>query len=690
VHDNAPTIRRVVEGALTHGLRIVVVDDGSTDHPEKALTGLEIDLLRHATNRGKGAALLTAAEHIRGAGGTHMICYDGDGQFDPRDIAAFVDMLRQHPTALVYGVRSFIKGEVPGASVFGRRFSNFWTRLTTGKRVRDSQCGFRAYPVDLLLQLDITSRRYDFEVEALVKACWAGAEPIGIDVWVTYAPAEGRITSFRPVLDNLRISRAYTRLVLRMLLPIPHQVLITDQTTGRARVLSPWHPIAFFQALVQERSSPSQLAAATACGLFLGTLPLIGFHSIAIIVTASMFRLNRLLAFSVSHLCAPPMIPALCIEVGYFLRHGRWLDTFTSQTLWQQLDQRFLEYLWGTLLVAPVVAGAGAALTFVVAHVAVRHNRAKQHHASHPRGKTITARYGSRLGISFFHLVLRLGGVRLAYLFLWFAVPYYVLCRASVRNAAAPYLRRRFPNHGRLRLTAAALANVMEFARCMVDQAAVAVLGPGYFSVTVQRKAELFQLLQGNRGVVLLTTHAGNWRSFISCLDLVDKPVSLLLFRDPSAPTSGPQGLPEVLGPVKVIDPASAFGGLIEATSALLRGELVAIMGDRQWGGRTVPVTFLGDRAWVPESPYRLARSTNARVLCMLVERAGYRRYTISFSQIDESDKSTPADKANAREAQQYVECLERFVEHNPWAWFNFFDFWHAPSSTDNDPRAKL
>ena len=63
-----------VEELTELGLPVVVVDDGSTDGSLERLEDVPLTILRHPENRGKGAALLTAAEHIREAGGTHMIC----------------------------------------------------------------------------------------------------------------------------------------------------------------------------------------------------------------------------------------------------------------------------------------------------------------------------------------------------------------------------------------------------------------------------------------------------------------------------------------------------------------------------------------------------------------------------------------------------------------------------------------
>ncbi len=676
VFDNRRTVGRVVSELLALDLPLVVVDDGSSDGSGEAAAALGVTVITHAENRGKGAAILTAAEHIRAAGGSHLICFDADGQFAAPDVARFVAAIAADPWAVVYGVRQF-GADVPGSSLFGHRFSNFWARLITGTRVLDSQCGFRAYPVAALLDLDIKASRYDFEVDALVRSAWAGLDLVGVPIAVTYSPPEGRVTHFHPIRDNARISRSYAKLFFRAIAPVPHRMLVRDGAAS-GRVLSPWRPLELLRALLGEHSSPNRLAAAVALGLLLATLPLIACHSVAIIVAAGLLRLNRLLAFSVSHLCAPPFVPAVCLEVGYYLRHGAWLATFNAKTLWAQLDQRFLDYLLGTLVVAPVLAALGFAATLALATVASRLGRARGVGEPAPPGRDVTARYGSRGGIRFYHLIISLLGLRTGYAVLWLAVPYYWLVHRSIRVAITPYLRRRFPRSGRLGRFVHGYCLVHEFARTMVDDAALGVFGEDFFAYDVDRHDELKALLDDGRGTVLVTAHVGRWRSAIPTLGITRTPVHLLLFHTLTPVDAG--DVAWGYGPARVIPPQGAFGGLLAATAALTRGDCVSIMGDRQWGGRTVAVEFLGDRAWLPESPYRLARSTGARLLVVLVSRVGYRRLRVEHYELDDRDaRDARRPELVAELAQRFVDVLAAFLDRHPSLWFNFFDFWQAP-----------
>ena len=210
--DNAASVGAVVASALVHGLPVFVVDDGSTDGSGERARAAGAIVLRHDQNRGKGRALVTGMTAMREAGHTHAICLDADAQHDPHDIPAFAAAVARDPTAIFAGTRDL--STAPGSSRFGRRFSNFWIWFETGWTVADTQCGFRAYPIAPVLALGLTGHRYDFEVEVLTRSLWAGTPVYDLPCRVYYPPPAERVTSFRPFVDNARISVMNTRLVI--------------------------------------------------------------------------------------------------------------------------------------------------------------------------------------------------------------------------------------------------------------------------------------------------------------------------------------------------------------------------------------------------------------------------------------------------------------------------------------------
>jgi len=356
---------------------VLVVDDGSTDGDLRSLLAdTDIAVLRHAENRGKGAALLSALQYVLEHGGTHLITLDGDGQHMPADLPQIVGHVERHAASIIVGCRDFNTPHVPRGSRFGRTFSNMWVRLETGMSLGDTQSGFRCYPVQLVSQLGLSGRRYDFEIEVLARGIWAGMDVVEVPIRVVYPPADKRLSHFRPFVDNLRLSLMHARLIGRRLVPWPHRKLVprTDEVSAFHLLR---HPLKYLKMLLRENATPSGLAASAAVGTILAVLPLVGCHSIAILYTTARLHLNKVMALSIQNLYAPPFVPFLCIEVGYFLRRGAWWTEFSRETVLENIHLRALEWLVGSLVLAPIFAAIAATITFAAAHALSRRAVAK-------------------------------------------------------------------------------------------------------------------------------------------------------------------------------------------------------------------------------------------------------------------------------------------------------------------------
>ncbi len=221
VYNHPGRIERVVVGALEYGIPVFVVDDGSTDATRDIVSRMKgVHRLRHERNRGKGAALLTGMAAAAEAA-DWAISVDGDGQHDPGDAGELIRAASRDRRAIIVGARHGMIGpDVPWTSRFGRKFSNFWIRMAGGPKISDSQSGFRIYPLPEALNLNVRSRRFQFEVEILVKAGWRRMPVIEAPVGVSYRPGAKRISHFRPFIDFVRNSNAFTRLIFqRIFLP---------------------------------------------------------------------------------------------------------------------------------------------------------------------------------------------------------------------------------------------------------------------------------------------------------------------------------------------------------------------------------------------------------------------------------------------------------------------------------------
>jgi len=226
VYNHVRNVGQVVTAALASGAPVVVVDDGSTDGSGDSVAGLAgVTLVRHQKNLGKGAAILTGLAAAASIGARFAVTVDADGQHNPDDarglLATLVPDEASAPRrALVVGARTGMEGRaVPWSSRMGRGFSGFWVWTSGGQALSDSQSGFRVYPVAETLALPTVARRFEFEVEVLVRARRAGIPVLEAPVTVTYQPPGGRVSHFRPWRDFGRNAATFTRLIVTRFMP---------------------------------------------------------------------------------------------------------------------------------------------------------------------------------------------------------------------------------------------------------------------------------------------------------------------------------------------------------------------------------------------------------------------------------------------------------------------------------------
>lgn len=205
-YNNAGTILNVVQRTYAQLPDLVVVNDGSTDRTAELLAAspVPVTVVSCDRNRGKGYALREGFRKARACGFTHAVTIDADGQHYPEDLPLLLAASRENPAALVVGSRPLVHDNMPRGNTFANRFSNFWFRLQTGRKLPDTQTGLRIYPLFKIRGERWMTFRYEAELELLVASAWAGVPLRPVVVRVDY-PAD-RVSHFRPTLDFLRIS----------------------------------------------------------------------------------------------------------------------------------------------------------------------------------------------------------------------------------------------------------------------------------------------------------------------------------------------------------------------------------------------------------------------------------------------------------------------------------------------------
>jgi glycosyltransferase involved in cell wall biosynthesis len=207
------TTVRAVAAALPRA--VVVVDDGSSAGSAARFEELQdlerVVVLRHAGNRGKGAAIKTGLQHVLECfpDVVGVVTMDADGQHTLEDVLKVAAVLLREKHALVLGERAF-DGEVPARSLLGNMLTMGIFNLATGMHLADTQTGLRGIPLGVVPEiLGIGSSRYEFELDMLFLCRERGIPIIGVAIRTVYVDGN-RSSHFRPVRDSARI---YARLL---------------------------------------------------------------------------------------------------------------------------------------------------------------------------------------------------------------------------------------------------------------------------------------------------------------------------------------------------------------------------------------------------------------------------------------------------------------------------------------------
>ncbi len=357
-YNNQQSLEAVVVELLHYTSNLLIVNDGSTDTTKTILEGFpSVNTLHFQKNRGKGTALRRGFKAAEKLGYEYAITIDSDGQHYPDDLELFLTELENRalnaPELLLVGDRNMGGEGIPGKSSRGNIFSNFWYLVVTGNQLHDTQSGYRLYPLKVVNSMRLYTRKFELEIEVIVKASWRKVEVRNIPIKVFYQE-ENRVTHFRPFKDISRIVMLYMWFVLVSFFYIhPRNKYQDFKEKGFSRF---WK-----EDILKSQEPAHKKAAAIALGVFVGISPFWGLHTMLVFLLAAVFNLNKIIAFLFSNISIPPLIPLIIYasyQTGSLLSgHGvSWelsLEDFDSTT---EVFQGLWQYVLGSFALAAVVA----------------------------------------------------------------------------------------------------------------------------------------------------------------------------------------------------------------------------------------------------------------------------------------------------------------------------------------------
>jgi len=300
-YNNEKTIKDVLDRvlAVVGETTVIVVNDGCTDSTSEILKEFSdrVELVEYELNFGKGMALRKGFRRAIELGFDNALTIDSDGQHFPEDIPLIVNAAKENPGALIMGSRNMDQESVPGKSSFGNKFSNFWFKLETWITLPDTQTGYRLYPLSPMRKMMFFTKKFEFEIEVIVRLAWKNVRFIPVPIRVKYDMDE-RVSHFRPGRDFFRISVLNSILVLGALLYYYPKKFFSIDTLKAVK-----------KEAIKPEESNLRKATSLGFGVFMGIVPLWGFQLLIGIPLAVLFRLNKVLFIAAANISLPPMIP---------------------------------------------------------------------------------------------------------------------------------------------------------------------------------------------------------------------------------------------------------------------------------------------------------------------------------------------------------------------------------------------
>lgn len=199
--NEARHIAALVRALRTMLPRVLVVDDGSTDDTARLAAEAGADVLRHAENQGKGAALRKGLQAALDAGCEYAVTLDGDGQHDPAELPAFIAAAERGEADLVIGNRM---ADTRGMPWLRRRVNRWMSRRLSrlaGRSLPDTQCGYRLVRLSAWRELGLRTTGFEIESEMLLSFIAGGWRVEFVPIRTIYKSEQSKI---HPVRDTIR------------------------------------------------------------------------------------------------------------------------------------------------------------------------------------------------------------------------------------------------------------------------------------------------------------------------------------------------------------------------------------------------------------------------------------------------------------------------------------------------------
>ncbi len=186
-YNEGTRVGNVVQEAVQYVDEVIVVDDGSEDNTVDVAKKAGAIVMQHIENCGAGAATMTGIDAARALGAEIIVTLDADEQHSSDDIPALLKPIQAGEADLAFANRFGRRNRIPAIRRLFNGIGNLITFAATGKWVKDSQCGFKAFGPKAVEQVDLRMSGYEFCTEIVRESAQHRWRTVDIPAKVVYS-----------------------------------------------------------------------------------------------------------------------------------------------------------------------------------------------------------------------------------------------------------------------------------------------------------------------------------------------------------------------------------------------------------------------------------------------------------------------------------------------------------------------
>ena len=197
-------IFNVVSNTLKYVDKVIVVNDGSSDNSVNTINHFDnVEIINHQSNLGKGKALYSGFQKVINDKYDYVLTLDGDLQHDPECLPSFINALETFD--IVIGNRLNNLKSMPIQRIASNKITSFLISVKSGKKILDSQSGYRGFRVDNLNKYLPSKSGYEAESEMLLKAAKLNLSFGFVDIPTIYGNEKSKMNPFITTFNFIRL-----------------------------------------------------------------------------------------------------------------------------------------------------------------------------------------------------------------------------------------------------------------------------------------------------------------------------------------------------------------------------------------------------------------------------------------------------------------------------------------------------